>query len=146
VRESDRAFQPLAHRVTAISRSDERNRRRERLVVRAVLPHNRSETFSRPRMTLERGARAARELLSVAPDTMDARWSVTRDNWRIYFVRRVEHTYDLIFTQSSMQLPVEVTITPKANPTAGLMRGFIDLPTPSQSVGKCVYRCRLGTR
>ena len=41
-------------------------------------------------LLLERGARAARELLSVAPDTMDVRWSITRDNRRIYFVRRVE--------------------------------------------------------
>jgi Tol biopolymer transport system component len=32
-----------------------------------------------------------RELLSVAPDTMDNnRWSITRDNRTIYFVRKVE--------------------------------------------------------
>ena len=32
-----------------------------------------------------------RELLSVAPDTMDyTRWSITRDNRTIYFVRQVE--------------------------------------------------------
>ena len=41
-------------------------------------------------LLLERGARAARELLSIAPDTMDVRWSITHDNRRIYFVRRVE--------------------------------------------------------
>ena len=33
---------------------------------------------------------ATRELLSVAPDTMDLYWSITRDNRTIYFVRRVE--------------------------------------------------------
>jgi hypothetical protein len=31
-----------------------------------------------------------RELISVAPDTMDMRWSITRDNRTIYFVRLVE--------------------------------------------------------
>ena len=44
-------------------------------------------------------------------------------------------TYDLVFIQGSTQVPVEVTIEPKLTTTAGLMRGWIDAPTPSASVG-----------
>jgi len=36
------------------------------------------------------GTRVTRELLSVAPDTMDLKWSITRDNLTIYFVRQVQ--------------------------------------------------------
>jgi Tol biopolymer transport system component len=36
------------------------------------------------------GTHVTRELLSVAPDTMDLWWSITRDNRTIYFVRQVE--------------------------------------------------------
>jgi Tol biopolymer transport system component len=41
-------------------------------------------------MLIDRTTHATRELLSVAPDTMDLRWSVTWDNRTIYFVRVVE--------------------------------------------------------
>ena len=41
-------------------------------------------------MLLDRVTHAARALMSVAPDTMDLRWSITRDNRTIYFVRQVE--------------------------------------------------------
>jgi hypothetical protein len=44
-------------------------------------------------------------------------------------------TYDLVFIQGSTQVPVEVTIEPKLTTTAGLMRGWIDVPTPSARVG-----------
>jgi hypothetical protein len=44
-------------------------------------------------------------------------------------------TYDLVFVQGSSQVAVEVTIEPKSTITAGLMRGIIDVPTPSASVG-----------
>jgi len=43
-------------------------------------------------------------------------------------------TYDLVFVQGSSQVPVEVTIEPKSTVTAGLMRGWIDTPSPSSSV------------
>jgi hypothetical protein len=33
---------------------------------------------------------ATRELMSVAPDAMDLRWSISRDNRTIYFARQVQ--------------------------------------------------------
>ncbi|MGH9141202.1 MAG: hypothetical protein ACRD2I_08685, partial [Vicinamibacterales bacterium] len=41
-------------------------------------------------MLIDRVTHATHELMSVAPDTMDIRWSITRDNRTIYFVRVVE--------------------------------------------------------
>jgi serine/threonine protein kinase len=41
-------------------------------------------------MLMDLGTQATRELLSVAPDTMDVRWSITHDNRTIYYVRQVE--------------------------------------------------------
>jgi len=35
---------------------------------------------------------AVRELMSIAPDTIDYRWSITRDNRTLYFVRAVEQS------------------------------------------------------
>ena len=43
-------------------------------------------------MLIDRLTHATRELLSVAPDTMDLRWSITRDNRTIYFIRQVEQS------------------------------------------------------
>jgi Tol biopolymer transport system component len=40
-------------------------------------------------MLIDRVTHATRELMSVAPDSMDSRWSITRDNRTIYFVRHV---------------------------------------------------------
>jgi Tol biopolymer transport system component len=41
-------------------------------------------------MLIDRTTHATRELMSVAPDSMDSRWSITRDNRTIYFVRQVD--------------------------------------------------------
>ena len=41
-------------------------------------------------MMLDVATHATRELLSVAPDTMADRWSITRDNRTIHFARKVE--------------------------------------------------------
>jgi Tol biopolymer transport system component len=43
-------------------------------------------------MLLDRTTHATRELLSVAPDTMDLRWSIARDERTIYFVRQVQQS------------------------------------------------------
>jgi hypothetical protein len=40
-------------------------------------------------MLIDRVTHATRELMSIAPDSMDSRWSITRDNRTIYFVRHV---------------------------------------------------------
>jgi Tol biopolymer transport system component len=41
-------------------------------------------------MLIDRVTHATRELMSVAPDSLDMRWSITRDNRTIYFVRQVD--------------------------------------------------------
>jgi Tol biopolymer transport system component len=41
-------------------------------------------------MLIDRITGATRELMSVAPDAMDERWSITRDNRTIYFARHVD--------------------------------------------------------
>jgi hypothetical protein len=41
-------------------------------------------------MLIDRETHATRELMSVAPDSLDMRWSITRDNRTIYFVRQVD--------------------------------------------------------
>jgi hypothetical protein len=41
-------------------------------------------------MLIDRVTHATRELMSVTPDSLDGRWSITRDNRTIYFVRQVD--------------------------------------------------------